>query len=36
MYGGGAVCMAHSEEDIGRILAATEEVAEKMAASAGR
>jgi glutamate-1-semialdehyde aminotransferase len=36
MYGGGAVSMAHSEEDIRRIVPAAEEVAGEMAASAGR
>lgn len=36
MYGGGAVSMAHSEEEIRRIIGAAEDVAEEMAASAGR
>lgn len=36
MYGRGAVFMAHSEEDIQRIVTAAEEVAEEAVASVGR
>jgi glutamate-1-semialdehyde 2,1-aminomutase len=32
MYGGGAVSMAHTEEDLNRIIRAAEEVAKEMAA----
>jgi len=33
MYGGGTVSMAHTEEDLNRIIRAAEEVAEEMAAA---